>query len=78
MSKVKRIERQVQDLSPEELTEFREWFLEFDWQVWDRRSNETLKPGSLIPLPKKHFASTRRARPSPFEAPRHSELLVTI
>ncbi len=35
MSKVERIEHEVQGLSPEELAEFRDWFLEFVWKVWD-------------------------------------------
>jgi hypothetical protein len=30
MKKVEEIENQVQDLSPEELTAFREWFAKFD------------------------------------------------
>jgi len=36
MGKLESIENQVQALSPEELAQFREWFLEYDWDAWDR------------------------------------------
>ena len=35
MGKVEKLEQQIQSLSPEELTQFRAWFQEFDWAVWD-------------------------------------------
>jgi hypothetical protein len=50
MSKVKRIEREVEELSTAELTEFREWFLEFDWQVWDRQIERDAEAGKLDSL----------------------------
>jgi succinate dehydrogenase flavin-adding protein (antitoxin of CptAB toxin-antitoxin module) len=36
MSKVEYLERQIQQLSPEELAEFRRWCAEFDADLWDR------------------------------------------
>ena len=50
MSDVERIERQVQGLSAEELAEFREWFLEFDWKVWDRQIERDVEAGKLDSL----------------------------
>jgi succinate dehydrogenase flavin-adding protein (antitoxin of CptAB toxin-antitoxin module) len=35
MSKLERLEKQIQQLSPEDLAEFRRWFAEFDAQLWD-------------------------------------------
>ena len=35
MSKVEKLEQQMQSLSPEELAQFRAWFQEFDWAVAD-------------------------------------------
>lgn len=35
MSKVEKLEQQVQSLSPEELAEFRAWYEKFDCAVWD-------------------------------------------
>lgn len=37
MSNVELLERQVEQLSMEELAQFHDWFLEFEWQVWDRQ-----------------------------------------
>jgi hypothetical protein len=37
MGKVEKIEQEVQALSPEELAQFRAWFLEYDWAAWDRQ-----------------------------------------
>ena len=37
MTKVESIEHEVQKLSPGELAQFRDWFLEHDWRAWDRQ-----------------------------------------
>jgi len=37
MTKVEALEREVQKLTPEELAAFRGWFVEHDWQAWDRQ-----------------------------------------
>ena len=50
MSKVERIEHEVQGLSPEELAEFRDWFLEFVWKVWDRQLEVDVRAGKLDSL----------------------------
>jgi len=34
---VEQIEQQVQELRPDQLAELRAWFLEYDWQAWDRQ-----------------------------------------
>ncbi|HEV2176321.1 MAG TPA: hypothetical protein VGW33_03845 [Terriglobia bacterium] len=47
MSKVDGIEDQVKELSPEELTAFREWFAEFDAEAWDRQFEADVKAGRL-------------------------------
>jgi hypothetical protein len=50
MGKVEKLEQQVQSLSPEELTEFRAWFQEFDWAVWDAQVAADSKAGKLDAL----------------------------
>lgn len=50
MGKVERIEQQVQALSAGELAQFRAWFLEFDWAVWDRQVEEDVRLGRLDAL----------------------------
>ena len=47
MVKVAQIEQQVRELSSQELTEFREWFVQFDAEVWDRQFEADVKAGKL-------------------------------
>jgi len=37
MGKAEDVAKQIQQLSPDELTELRRWFAEFDAQLWDRQ-----------------------------------------
>jgi hypothetical protein len=37
MGKIEKIEQEIQALSPDELAQFRAWFLEYDWAAWDRQ-----------------------------------------
>lgn len=53
MSKVENLERQIQQLSPEELAEFRRWFAEFDAQIWDRQFAADVAAGKLDSLAEK-------------------------
>lgn len=50
MSKVEKLEKQVRQLSPEELAEFRRWFAEFDAHLWDRQIESDVKAGKLDAL----------------------------
>jgi hypothetical protein len=50
MSEVEQLEQRIQGLSPEELAEFRAWFLAFDARVWDQQIEEDLKVGKLDKL----------------------------
>lgn len=50
MSKVENPERQVAELSPDELAEFRRWFAEFDAHVWDKQFAADVQAGRLDAL----------------------------
>lgn len=50
MGKIEKIEQDVQALSPEELAQFRAWFLEYDWAVWDRQIERDAEAGRLDDL----------------------------
>ena len=65
MSKVERLEQQVQSLSPEELTQFRAWFHEFDRAVWDARITADAQAGKLDALADKalHDHAGRKTTP---------------
>jgi hypothetical protein len=53
MRKVEKLEQDVQALSPDELAEFRVWFLEHDWAVWDRQLERDIQNGRLDALAEK-------------------------
>ena len=50
MSKIEAIEEQIKALSAEELAQLREWFLEFDWALWDRQIERDSASGKLDAL----------------------------
>ena len=50
MSTVEDIERAVRQLEPEDLATFRDWFGEFDAEVWDRQIEEDVTAGRLDAL----------------------------
>ncbi len=50
MSKVKLLEREVEQLSAEELEQFRAWFTEFEWQAWDHKIAQDARNGKLEEL----------------------------
>ncbi len=47
MSKVEHLEQEVRELSTEELTTFREWFVAFDAMEWDERIQRDALAGKL-------------------------------
>ena len=65
MSTVQEIERAVSDLSPEELSRFRAWFLEFDARVWDREIEEDVAAGRLDALAEEALSDLRAGRTRP-------------
>ena len=50
MGKIEKIEQEIQALSPEELAQFRAWFLEFEWAIWDRQIERDAMGGRLDDL----------------------------
>jgi hypothetical protein len=50
MSTVQEIERAVKNLSREELSAFRSWFVEFDAEEWDRQFEQDVLAGRLDAL----------------------------
>jgi hypothetical protein len=53
MGKIEDLERQIKQLSAEELAEFRRWYAEFDAQSWDRQFEADVKSGKLDVLAEK-------------------------
>ena len=47
MTKVETLEKQIEQLSPEELRAFRLWFAEFDAELWDEELERDVAAGKL-------------------------------
>lgn len=62
MSKIEQIEREIQELTPEELAVFRKWFLEFDAVVWDRQIKKDARAGRLDTLADKAIKDFKSGR----------------
>ena len=65
MSRVGKIEEEVQALSPAELAEFRAWFLEYDWAAWDRELERDVQAGKLDGLAEKALRDHAAAKTTP-------------
>jgi hypothetical protein len=65
MSKVERIEQEVQTLSLEELAQFRAWILEYDWAAWDRRIERDVQAGRLDALAQKALGDHAAGKTTP-------------
>ena len=56
MTKVEKLEREVQNLSPTQLEAFREWFREYDADEWDRQIEEDVRAGRMDKLAEEALA----------------------
>jgi hypothetical protein len=50
MTKIEAIEKEIQQLSEEDLSLFRKWFAEFDFALWDRQIERDSRAGKLDAL----------------------------
>ena len=50
MGRIEKIEQEIQALSPEELAQFRAWFVEYDWAIWDGQIERDAEAGRLDDL----------------------------
>ena len=62
MTKVEAIEREVEKLTREELASFRDWFVEYDWQAWDRELEEDVAAGRLDKFAEEVLEEHRRVK----------------
>jgi hypothetical protein len=65
MGKIEKIEEEVQALSPEELAEFRAWFLEYDWGAWDHQIQRDAEAGRLDDLAAKALRDHAAGKTTP-------------
>jgi hypothetical protein len=50
MTRVEVIEHEIKKLSPDEFAQLRDWFLEKDWEEWDRQIEADSAAGKLDQL----------------------------
>jgi hypothetical protein len=60
MTRVETLEREVEQLTPEELSAFRDWFVEHHWKAWDREIEEDSSSGRLDGLAAEALAEFER------------------
>ena len=65
MGAVENLELLIKSLSPEELSQFREWFAEFDSQLWDRQIEADAAAGKLDRLIEESMADHRAGKTRP-------------
>jgi len=65
VSKVEKIEQEVQALSPAEFAECRAWFHEYDWAAWDRQLERDVQAGRLEGLAEKALRDHAAAKTTP-------------
>ncbi len=65
MGAVEKLELLVKSLSPDELAKFREWFAEFDAQIWDRQIEADAAAGKLDRLIDESMAEHRANKSRP-------------
>ena len=65
MGRVDELEQVVRELSPEDLRQFREWFVDFDAELWDRQLERDVTAGQLDRLVEEARTEHREGRTRP-------------
>ena len=65
MTKLEKIEREIETLAPDELARFRRWFAEYDAANWDAQIEADARSGRLDALADKALADHRAGRTRP-------------
>ena len=62
MTKLEKLEREIQELSREELANLRDWFRKYDAEAWDRQIEEDVRGGKLDRLAEEALAAHKAGR----------------
>ena len=62
MTAVEKLEKEVQNLSPSELADFRKWFAAFDALKWDHQIEEDVRGGKLDGLAAESLAAYKAGK----------------
>ena len=75
---IEEIEQAVSKLSRDELAAFRKWFIEFDWEAWDREIEEDVASGRLNAVIQEVDDDIRAGRVSDLPLPAKTIVLEAI
>ena len=62
MTRIEKLEREIQKLRPEELASLRDWFREYDAEAWDREIEEDVRRGRLDALAEQALEAHKAGR----------------
>jgi KaiC/GvpD/RAD55 family RecA-like ATPase len=62
MTKVQKLENEVQQLNPDELAAFRDWFRKYDSDEWDKEIERDVSAGRLDKLAEEAIAAHKAGR----------------
>jgi len=62
MASVRDIEREIAELPPDDLSELRAWFAEFDAAAWDTEFEDDARSGKLDAVDERALDDYRRGR----------------
>ncbi len=62
MTKVEKLENDVQQLNPDELTAFRDWFRRYESDEWDKEIKRDVSAGRLDKLAEEAIAAHKAGR----------------
>lgn len=62
MRKVEKLENEVQQLNPDELAAFRDWFRKYDSDEWDKEIERDVSAGRLDKLAEEAVAAHKAGR----------------
>jgi hypothetical protein len=65
MGKIELLEKQIRELSSDELAELRQWFADFDAEMWDRQMEADVKAGKLDRLAEEALQEFAAGRTKP-------------
>jgi hypothetical protein len=62
MSRIDQIEDQIKELSAEELRSLRDWFLDYDAEIWDRQFEADVNAGKLEEIARRALDDHEKGR----------------
>jgi hypothetical protein len=65
MGKLERLQREISEMTPEELAAFDAWYLAFEADAWDRRIERDAESGALDDLAQRAVEAHRSGRTRP-------------